>query len=100
AYIFGTMERIGLNCHAYDRQLSGAMIKYWTNFAKNGDPNGGGLPSWPIYSCEEPLTMVFSDEGFEAVDLIQTEIEDRIVMYSQEHPGFITEIDDVLRNGE
>jgi para-nitrobenzyl esterase len=26
------------------------MSSYWTNFAKNGDPNGGALPHWPSFT--------------------------------------------------
>ncbi|WP_219511572.1 carboxylesterase/lipase family protein [Nonomuraea ceibae] len=29
------------------RALSDRMIGYWTNFARAGDPNGDGLPTWP-----------------------------------------------------
>jgi para-nitrobenzyl esterase len=32
---------------AEQRKLSGQLIGYWTNFARGGDPNGPGLPSWP-----------------------------------------------------
>jgi para-nitrobenzyl esterase len=30
--------------------LSDQMVKYWANFAKNGDPNGSGSPTWPAYT--------------------------------------------------
>ncbi|XP_012516028.1 PREDICTED: cocaine esterase [Propithecus coquereli] len=33
--------------------LSRRMMKYWANFARNGDPNGEGLPHWPKLDQEE-----------------------------------------------
>lgn len=37
------------NTHAGALELSEGMIDYWTNFAKNGDPNGGDLPYWDSF---------------------------------------------------
>jgi para-nitrobenzyl esterase len=44
-YVFGIM--IPPADQPADRALSEAIEHYWTNFAKTGDPNGGGLPAWP-----------------------------------------------------
>lgn len=40
-----------------DVALSKAMGTYWTNFAKNGDPNGENVPEWPAFSTENPKVM-------------------------------------------
>jgi para-nitrobenzyl esterase len=33
---------------AEDRRTSEAMQGYFANFVKTGNPNGAGLPSWPL----------------------------------------------------
>lgn len=29
------------------------MNCYWANFAKTGNPNGEGLPEWPVYNTKK-----------------------------------------------
>ncbi|XP_020840862.1 liver carboxylesterase 1-like [Phascolarctos cinereus] len=36
-----------------EKQLSRMVMKYWANFARNGNPNGEGLPKWPRYDHNE-----------------------------------------------
>jgi para-nitrobenzyl esterase len=55
-YVFGTLDtRPGWTPSADDRKLSEEMMGYWTNFAKSGDPNGPGLPTWPKYDMDDSL---------------------------------------------
>ncbi|CAO2610282.1 Acylcarnitine hydrolase [Lemmus lemmus] len=36
-----------------EKLLSRTMMKYWTNFARHGNPNSEGLPYWPMMDNDE-----------------------------------------------
>lgn len=36
-----------------EKQLSRTLMKYWANFARNGNPNGNDLPEWLAYGRAE-----------------------------------------------
>ena len=62
AYVFQNFGLPPMNNEATpeDRALSDAMSTYWTNFAKNGDPNGAGVPQWPVFRENSQVIMYFS----------------------------------------
>ncbi len=51
-YVFNNFDvRREWNWQAEDLRLGQTMLGYWTQFAKTGNPNGPGLPTWPPYQA-------------------------------------------------
>jgi para-nitrobenzyl esterase len=60
-YVFDTHDS-WLATEDADRRLTGLVMAYWTNFARTGDPNAGGLPAWPAYDAADARVMVLGDK--------------------------------------
>lgn len=63
-YFFSTVDvKYGAEATKKDVAMGRAMSAYLVNFAKKGDPNGGGLPAWPRYAGDEDVIMDFAADG-------------------------------------
>jgi para-nitrobenzyl esterase len=60
-YVFGSVDREGYD--AADRAMSDIMQQYWTNFAKTGNPNGPGVPTWPSFDPTSRTYLAFAGES-------------------------------------
>ncbi len=53
AYVFNNLDRTDWALTIEDREVARLLSGYWRNFARAGDPNGEGLPHWPVYDEEK-----------------------------------------------
>lgn len=61
-YVFGTLDLLqGFAWRPEDRKLSEQMQKYWTDFARSGNPNAGDLPQWPAYAASSGWEVMHLD---------------------------------------
>ena len=62
-----------------DEAMSDLVRTYWTNFAKTFDPNGDGVPAWPVFTNAAPRMLhiaadatkagpIVSEDGLNALD--------------------------------
>ena len=59
-YVFGSFDVDKSHpWRAEDRALSAQMQKFWSNFAKTGNPNGQGVPEWPQYQSAGEWPVMF-----------------------------------------
>jgi para-nitrobenzyl esterase len=61
-YVFHNLHLGTLPYEDADRNLSDVMSSYWVNFAATGDPNGDGLPKWPVYSEKSDVALELGNE--------------------------------------
>lgn len=61
-YVFGTLQRCWRPMNGIDYDLSDVMVRYWSNFAKTGNPNGDGPETWEAYSAEKPGSMILGEK--------------------------------------
>jgi para-nitrobenzyl esterase len=61
-YVFDNLNFVDRPWEKTDHQLAETMSNYWLNFVKSGDPNGPGLPKWPIYQVKEKEIILLGKE--------------------------------------
>jgi para-nitrobenzyl esterase len=57
------MNRDGSPVDPMDKEVAKMMNTYWANFAKTGDPNGKGLPEWPVYNTQNEEILDVQPDG-------------------------------------
>jgi para-nitrobenzyl esterase len=59
-YVFGHTNTEGYTLE--DQKISEAIMKYWIQFAKMGNPNRQGLPEWPRFTLESNNYLSMDNE--------------------------------------
>jgi para-nitrobenzyl esterase len=60
-YVFDHVTSPSSDFEPQDKTVSDAMAGAWVAFSKTGDPNGPGLPSWPLYRQPGYRYLNYSD---------------------------------------
>ena len=65
SYVFNNLRgRDGGSCATpKDQEVAKMMNTYWANFAKTGNPNGKGLPEWPVYNTQKEEILDIQPDG-------------------------------------
>jgi para-nitrobenzyl esterase len=72
-YLFGIFNigTIPIPDTPADSSLSQDIMRYWSNFARTGNPNGPGLPDWPAYSADRGQYIELGENTAASVGLYE-----------------------------
>jgi para-nitrobenzyl esterase len=90
SFVFGTLNMMnaGHKPPPQVKQLSDAMVRYWANFAKQGDPNSPRATPWPRLTAKSAGYLHLNGTGIragaklcsEAYDLFRDVVAQRLLM--------------------
>jgi para-nitrobenzyl esterase len=60
-YVFDHLNQNRWKWTAADYELADRMSRYWTNFARSGDPNGSTLRHWPAFKKAEGRVLALGE---------------------------------------
>ncbi|MFZ0291044.1 MAG: carboxylesterase family protein [Candidatus Sulfotelmatobacter sp.] len=60
-YVFDHLDQAPWHWTVADRKVAEEMSGYWVNFAKSGNPNGAGLPTWPAFTNTDGKVLYLGD---------------------------------------
>lgn len=81
-FVFSTLDTKKLAWRDSDRKVAELITSYWTNFAKNGNPNGPGLPQWPAWDAKgrQLLRLNASPHAENETNRTRYELQDALTM--------------------
>jgi para-nitrobenzyl esterase len=60
-YVFDHLDQEPWRWSEADHKVAEEMSSYWVNFARSGNPNGRGLPSWPAFTNTDNKVQYLGD---------------------------------------
>jgi para-nitrobenzyl esterase len=68
-----------------EKELARVMCAYWANFAKTSNPNGEGLPKWPLYNNQNQ-------------DMLDIEIDGKIIAKPDPRKARFDVVENAMKN--